>query len=204
MSKIFVFMGPSCAGKDTIFKEIVKNLDLIPIIPYTTRPMRDGEVNGKEYNFITNPEMQQMINRGEMVEKRKYDTNQGIWIYATSIVGVDFNGTDDYAVINTLAGYREMVFKNKSNSHNIIPIYINTTDEIRIDRAVRREKKREHPDYAEMCRRFYADSKDYSEENINKAEIKKENIFENNGDITDTINTISEFIERRKTKNRTR
>lgn len=204
MSKIFVFIGPSCAGKDTIFREIVEKTDLIPIIPYTTRPMRDGEVNGKEYNFITNPEMQQMINRGEIIEKRKYDTNQGIWIYATSIVGVDFNGTDDYAVINTLAGYREMVYRNKNNSHNIVPIYINTTDEIRIDRAVRREKNRKNPDYAEMCRRFYADSKDYNEENINKAEIKKENIFDNNGDITDTINTISEFIDRRRTKNRTR
>lgn len=204
MSKIFVFIGPSCAGKDTIFREIVEKTDLIPIIPYTTRPMRDGEVNGKEYNFITNPEMQQMINRGEIVEKRKYDTNQGIWIYATSIVGVDFNGTDDYAVINTLAGYREMVYRNKSNSHNIVPIYINTTDEIRIDRAVRREKNRKNPDYAEMCRRFYADSKDYSEENIKQAEIRKENIFDNNGDIIDTINTISEFIDRRRTKNRTR
>ena len=202
MAKIFVFIGPSCAGKDTIFKEIIESTDLTPIIPYTTRPMRDGEVEGKEYHFINNHEMYEMINKGEIVEKREYNTTQGLWIYGTSIVDVDFDSINDYAVINTLAGYREMVFKNNSNAHNIVPIYISTTDEIRIDRAVRREKKRENPDYVEMCRRFVADAKDYSEENINKAGIKKENIFENNNDINDTINNILEFIERRRTKNR--
>ena len=50
-------------------------------------------------------------------------------------------------------------------------IYIDVEDGIRLTRALEREKKQEQPKYAEMCRRFLADSIDFSEENLSKNNI---------------------------------
>ena len=54
MGKIFCLMGKSSSGKDTIFKELNedKELNLKPIVSYTTRPKRSGECDGVDYNFI--------------------------------------------------------------------------------------------------------------------------------------------------------
>ena len=53
MGKIVYLMGKSSSGKDTIFKELMKEgtMDLRTIVPYTTRPIRAGEENGVEYFF---------------------------------------------------------------------------------------------------------------------------------------------------------
>ena len=54
MGKIYYILGKSSTGKDTIYKRILEdeNLCLKDIILYTTRPIRDGEVNGKSYHFV--------------------------------------------------------------------------------------------------------------------------------------------------------
>ena len=55
MNKLFVLMGKSSTGKDTIFKEVLKNkeVELKTIVPYTTRPIREGEKDGVEYYFVS-------------------------------------------------------------------------------------------------------------------------------------------------------
>ena len=46
MSRIFYIMGKSASGKDTIYKRLLERIPgLKTITPYTTRPIRDGEVN---------------------------------------------------------------------------------------------------------------------------------------------------------------
>ena len=63
MRKLFVVMGKSATGKDTIYKEIVKrnNMNLLPVVMYTTRPIREGEVNGREYNFVDENTKQNLL-----------------------------------------------------------------------------------------------------------------------------------------------
>ena len=53
MGKIFCVMGKSASGKDTIYNKILQDdsLMLSRIIPYTTRPIRDGETQDKDYHF---------------------------------------------------------------------------------------------------------------------------------------------------------
>jgi guanylate kinase len=53
MGKIFRLMGKSSSGKDTIFRKLLQqeNLQLKPIILYTTRPIRKNEKQGREYHF---------------------------------------------------------------------------------------------------------------------------------------------------------
>ena len=55
MGKIFCLMGKSACGKDTIYKRVLseKSLSLNTLVPYTTRPARNGEQDGVEYYFLT-------------------------------------------------------------------------------------------------------------------------------------------------------
>ena len=73
-----------------------------------------------------------------------------------------------------------------------MPIYIDLDDGIRLERALNRERKQEYPKYEEMCRRFLADSKDFSPENLKKAKIEK--IFFNN-DLEHCIREISDYMK---------
>ena len=63
MGKIYVLLGKSASGKDTIAKKVMKKMEgqLHPIVPYTTRPIRDGEENGKQYYFVTDEEKEKLI-----------------------------------------------------------------------------------------------------------------------------------------------
>ena len=55
----------------------------------------------------------------------------------------------------------------------VIPIYVEVEDGLRLSRALSREREQEQPKYKELCRRFLADSEDFSEEKIAEAEITR-------------------------------
>ena len=46
MNHIFYLMGKSSSGKDTVYSRILEDSELIPIVLYTTRPIRAGEREG--------------------------------------------------------------------------------------------------------------------------------------------------------------
>ena len=74
MGKIFCLMGKSSSGKDTIFQKIKQIFadQLMPIVSYTTRPMRVGEVEGREYHFITEKLLADYKKQGKVIEQRLY------------------------------------------------------------------------------------------------------------------------------------
>lgn len=66
---LIVISGPTCAGKGTICKELLKiNKNIWRSISYTSRPMRGNEVNGVDYYFVSKEEFENKINNGEMLE----------------------------------------------------------------------------------------------------------------------------------------
>ncbi len=66
---LIVISGPSGSGKGTIIKEIMeRNKDLIYSVSYTTRPIRTGEIDGKDYFFISNKEFENLIKRDFFIE----------------------------------------------------------------------------------------------------------------------------------------
>ena len=79
----------------------------------------------------------------------------------------------------------------------LIPIYIEVEDGLRLERAIKREKEQKEAKYTELCRRFLADSKDFSEENLKKAGIKKR--FQNI-DLNTCLNEILREIKLRLNK----
>lgn len=173
MSKIFIVMGKSATGKDTIFKQLIENeeLKLKSVVGYTTRPIRKGETNGVEYYFVSDEQLKEWEEKNLIIEHRAYDTMHGIWNYFTLDDGqIDLNSSN-YLFIGTLEAYEQI--RNYYGSDVVIPIYIEVDDEVRLERALKREKKQDIPKYAELCRRYLADEKDFSEENLIRLGILK-------------------------------
>lgn len=172
MSKIFYLMGKSSSGKDTIFRKLKENMpELKTITLYTTRPMREGEENGKEYFFITEECLDKFIQQGKVIELREYHTVHGIWKYFTADDGQIRLDSADYIVIGTLESYGKM--RAYFGKEHLIPVYIEVDDGERLMRALERERMQEQPKYAEMCRRFLADTEDFSEEKLREQEIEQ-------------------------------
>lgn len=193
MGKIFYLMGKSSSGKDTIYKDLVSDegLRLKTIVPYTTRPIREGETDGVEYYFSGEEELERLLADGKIIELRAYNTVHGVWKYFTvndeQIRLAEYN----YAVIGTLESYENM--RDYFGAARVIPIYIEVEDGVRLQRALDRERRQKEPKYAEMCRRFLADSEDFSEEKLEKLGIR--NRFENR-ELPECINHIKTFISK--------
>lgn len=173
MAKIIYLMGKSSTGKDTIYKELLRKgaVDLHTIVPYTTRPIRAGEREGVEYLFTNEEGFQSLLARGKVIEERAYHTFHGLWRYFTVDDGQINLQYKDYIMIGTLEAYEKM--KAYFGEDKLIPVLIELDDGVRLQRALNRERKQKHPKYEEMCRRFLADSEDFSEENIKRAGIGK-------------------------------
>ena len=179
MGKIYYLMGKSSSGKDTMFKKLIedKELALKTIVGYTTRPMREGETEGVEYHFVGEDTMRSLENQGKVIERRSYSTVHGVWNYFTVDDGqIEPEGKDKYLLIGTLESYEKV--RNYFGEKCLVPLYITVDDGERLQRALDRERMQDKPRYAEMCRRFLADEKDFSEENIARCGIDKR--YENN------------------------
>ena len=191
MGKIFCLMGKSSSGKDTIFKKIRddKELNLKPIVSYTTRPKRTNETNGVEYFFINEKELNKFEKEDKVIEKRVYHTVHGDWYYCTiNDEQIDLE-SNNYLLITTLESYKSL--KDYFGEDKVYPLYIHVEDGIRLQRALDREKNQENPNFDELCRRFLADNNDFSKENISALEI---NEFYTNKELEECINNIKKDI----------
>ena len=191
VGKIYYMMGKSSSGKDTLYKRLLndKELNLKTVIPYTTRPIREGEAEGREYFFCDAFKADELERAGKVVERRDYQTIHGIWTYFTVDDGQIVLENSNYLMIGTLESYQKV--RNYYGKENLVPIYIEVEDGERLQRALDRERTQNYPKYEEMCRRFLADTKDFSEENLKNAEITRRFI---NGDLEETQAEITAFI----------
>ncbi len=191
MGKIFYLMGKSSSGKDSVFKEIKKRIpELKDIVLYTTRPIREGEREGVEYHFVNEEIMQEMKEKGIIIEQRAYHTKCGIWRYFTADDGQINLEKDNYLVIGTLESYE--IMKKYFGETVVVPLYVEVEDGERLLRALERERRQVKPNYTELCRRFLADSEDFSEENLKASGVRKR--FEN-VDFEQCVQEITSYIK---------
>lgn len=191
MGRIFCLIGKSSTGKDTIYKRLLKNrrLRLKRLVPYTTRPIREGERDGVEYRFSNVEELEQFKSENKIIECRSYDTMHGIWYYfmvKDNQIDLEKN---NYLIIGTLQSF--MMTRDYFGKDRVMPVYVELEDGERLSRALRRERRQKEPKYEELCRRFIADSKDFSDENLKAAGIEK--IFYNKN-LNECISEITEYI----------
>lgn len=195
MSKIYYIMGKSSCGKDTLFKKILtdEQLGLKTVVMYTTRPVRAGETDGVEYFFCDKNKVAEFEAAGKIIERRDYDTIHGVWTYFTADDGQIHLDEQDYLMIGTLESYCKI--REYYGKEAVVPVYIEVEDGERLMRALIRERQQAVPKYEEMCRRFLADAKDFSEEKLTAAGIKRRFL---NEDLEQTAEEIKEFINSMK------
>ena len=76
MGKLIVISGASGVGKGTVVKAMMaRRQDLFFSVSATTRPPRPGEVDGRDYYFVTRETFEAMIARGEMLEYDEHAKN---------------------------------------------------------------------------------------------------------------------------------
>ena len=204
--KIFALLGYSSVGKDTILKQVLKDMDDVkPIISKTTRPMRKGETGGVEYYFIDDTEF---FRRGtDFVEQRIYHTKvkeNGVEKDATWRYGIERMELekDDYLiVIVDSVGYKEL--KNYVGNNKIVPIFISAPQEELKARALARGDLE-----AEVDRRLKDDYERFMDFRVRTVyhEVKngegrlEEAIKEVEGIITKHINEVKEIKCKTKRK----
>lgn len=149
--KIIALIGESGSGKDTLMKEVLKACpNLHKIINCTTREPREGEVNGKNYFFLTEEEFTEKVINLEMIEATHKN-----WFYGTSIDSLDENKLN-IGVFNPDGIY---MIKD-ADDIDLITIYVHAKDKIRLLRQLNRE---ENPNVDEIIRRYNADKEDFKE-----------------------------------------
>lgn len=99
---MLVILGESASGKTTLLNKLLKaNSKYYKVITYTTRPKRDGEVDGVDYHFVTEETFEELIKKDFFAEFTTYRD----WFYGTAKEDCD----KEFAVaVLTPAGLRAL------------------------------------------------------------------------------------------------
>ena len=189
---LVVLSGPSGCGKDTIISKVLDHLtgEAFLSVSMTTRERRGTEQDGVDYHFTDEEGYRKLAEAGRVIEVREYQTIHGPWKYYTVDDGTLDSAQTDILAIGTLESYLKMA--DYYGRERVIPLYIEVDDGIRLGRALKREQKPGNHKYEEMCRRFLADQKDFSEEKLAEAGIEKR--FSNDDERGVCIEEIRSFI----------
>lgn len=180
---LVILSGVAGAGKDTIKKELIKRMENVESLPsYTSRPMREGDVEGGTYNFVSREEFEKMIENQEFYE---YDIHHNQY-YGTSrkllndkiksgkiiVKDIDVNGTEH---LKELLG----------NDTKVVTIFLRVPKEELKQRLENRIDKPSPQEIVLRLNRF-----DYEESRINLYDY----VLRNN-DLEKTVQIIMTIIE---------
>ena len=122
-----VLVGESASGKSSIEKYMVENYGLSKIVSYTTRPPREGEVNGIDYHFISVEQFNELKEQGFFAETAQYRD----WYYGTA----KEDCTNDKIAVLTPHGLRQI---SKIKDITVISFYINVPRRDRLIKILQR------------------------------------------------------------------
>lgn len=145
---MIILSGMSCAGKDTVLKELL-NLGMKPVISYTTRDKRPSETDDVEYHFISDEDFEQKNAKGFFAETTKYNTVNGIKKYGSAVDDL----SDDKAIILNPEGVN--IIKSISELNPVV-FYVKADEQ-----TIRERLSIRGDDMKEAERRLEADKRDF-------------------------------------------
>jgi guanylate kinase len=96
MAKLVVITGPSGVGKGTLIKRLLSSVDGLHMsVSATTRQPRDGELDGREYHFLTREQFGLRLEAGDFLESAEYAGN----LYGTLVDEVIERGDEAKGVV---------------------------------------------------------------------------------------------------------
>lgn len=177
---LLVISGPTCAGKGTICKELLKiNKNIWPSISYTSRPIRPTETNGIEYYFVTKQEFEEKIKNGDMLEYAQVHYND---YYGTPKDKIKEKLDEGYDVLLEIDIQGAIQIKEKIKEAIFIFILAPTMEEIK-NRLIKRGCENEE----QMIERFKTAYKEINE-------LTKYNYVVVNDDLQTAVNKVNSII----------
>lgn len=163
--KILAIVGKSGSGKDSVLKclKMYPSENIHYIVSSTTRPPREGEVDGVNYHFLEHDDFLKLIEEDKIVEMSVFRD----WCYGTTLDALDFNkiniGAFDPMRLDILSDNFQIDLKI---------VLITASDKERLLRQLNRE---EQPDVKEIIRRYQADDEDFKYIHIDHEVIEIQN-----------------------------
>ena len=159
---LLLICGKSASGKTEITKTL-NDQNIKMLVSHTDRPKRNNETDGVDYYFIHAGDMIDMIDNGEFVETRSYNTEYGVWNYGLSKDEID-NIYSAACVVLDLNGCESVkkYIKDNDLDINTITIYISASEEERFRRYMKRDDVT-LKQTKELIRRFEKDDEDFKD-----------------------------------------
>ena len=149
---IVVLVGKTASGKTTVANELCKHHGYKKIITYTTRPMRENEVQDVDYHFISDEQFNKMVENNEFTEYKRYNTAHGVWSYGSIITSEQEYSDDCYVIILTPQGLRDLSKKIS----RYIAFYLDIGFESQLERLKKRGDEEQ-----QIIKRLENDDKDF-------------------------------------------
>ena len=125
-----VLIGASASGKSTLQTMLINREPCFKkIVTYTTRPPRDGEVNGVDYHYVSVEKFTELADSGFFAEPNSY---RG-WMYGTPKCDLQ-KDYENHIIVLTPAGYREF----KKNNIEALSVYIDVDRRSRLINNLKR------------------------------------------------------------------
>lgn len=124
--KLITITGPSGAGKDLVARFIEELSGVKPLCSYTTRPMRDGEQNGREHYFVS----ECCVPREDMLAYTVYGGYE-YWTITNQIKGVATYIIDEEGLLSLQKNHPEIETKK---------IYLDVSKDVRVARCISLER----------------------------------------------------------------
>jgi len=170
-----IIIGKSGSGKDHLMRELIKK-GLKPCVKYTTRPQRKNEIQGVNYNFISESEFQNLLNGNKFITTQNftvtpYNKDPEIWHYG--ITKEDFEISKVF--IMTPGEFSNI---DKETRKKCFVVYLDIDRVVREHRLFKREDKNDS-----IKRRLDADEIDFKEFNdydlkVNDPEFETDDIYD--------------------------
>ena len=185
-NKLFCILGKSASGKTTILNEVLSKLDIPVLLSCTTRPPRNDESNGVDYNFVTFTAFDEDYKNENILEYDVFriDSIKETWVYYTKKSDLLLPTTSQIKIVSP-TGLSQLM-SNKELRDNIVSIYIDAPDRLRKKRYLTREVS---PD--NMNDRFTRDERNFQHLFTDYIILNDENMS-----INEASNQLIDIIER--------
>ena len=185
-NKLFVILGKSASGKSTILNDVLSKLDIPVLLSNTTRPPRNGEIDGKEYNFVTMSTFDEDYKNENILEYDcfRIDSLKETWVYYSKKSDLLLDKISQIKIVSP-TGLAQLM-SHKELRDNIVSIFIDCPDKLRQKRYLSRCIS---PD--NMNERFERDEKNFQHLFTDYIILNDENMS-----IHEASNQLIEIIEK--------
>lgn len=143
-SKLIVLTGKTASGKDTVMRKILsRSPHITRVVTTTSRPPRNGEINGQDYNFISREDFNRKAENGDFIEYVEYGGN----FYGTekkeisNASGKDIIWRIDPSRAGQIRDFIQSAYSPKQAEallQKVVVIFINTDNQTILERLKRR------------------------------------------------------------------